>query len=133
MSTRVVLEAFVARYGNGDLLDTWMFACRYSLRDVLSEIEDLVQSQPQKMKSSVTTISSRIRDLPPDAQNNAVASLVRMFQGSISTLSTVATKCEAVLSAVRKHRSEEPNCSILPKYVEDYLDYPVRLVKKHKP
>eukprot|EP00884_Botryococcus_braunii_P002268 jgi/Botrbrau1/12041/Bobra.0293s0017.1 len=44
----------------------------------------------------------------------------------------VASKCESVLSAVRKHRSEEPNCSPLPKYVEDYLEYPVRLLKKSK-
>jgi hypothetical protein len=132
LSTRVVLEAFTARHGDGDILDTWLFACRYHLKDVLKEVEDMVQSQPAKMKTALSTASSRVRELPTDAQSVAFSSLARMLQGTISILSTVATKCESVLSAVRKHRAEDPGCPHLPRYVEDYLEYPVRLFKKPK-
>lgn len=132
LSTTQVLEAFANSYGTGDLIEAWLFACRFGLRDVILEVEEMVHSEPHRLKGSVTTISSKIRELSSDAQASALASLLRMFQGSVEARTKMATKCESVLSAVKKHRLEQPACPALPRYVDDYLESNVRILKKRK-
>lgn len=92
----------------------------------------MVQSDPHKLKGSVTAISSKIRELSSDAQASAIASILRMFQRSVEARNKMATKCESVLSAVKKHRSEQPACPAFPRYVEEYLESNVRVLKKRK-
>lgn len=102
LSTRSVLEAFAESRGSWDILDVWLFACRYHLKDFLLELEGSVQSsQLPKMEIALRTASSRMQELPPDSHSVALCSLARMLEATICEFHRAAMCCTEALSKVR--------------------------------